>query len=81
MGARDTYPELVRMIRRLFDELEAHDRDYHHRTDKRLLLDVREFLVAVGERPASERVVEQPGNPAVADAKEETAVGAGGDEQ
>ena len=58
MSARDTYPELVGMIRRLYEELTAHDRDYHHRTDQRLVHDVREFLVAVGELPAPEPEVE-----------------------
>lgn len=61
MNARETYPELVWMIRRLYEELMAHDLDYHHRTDRRVLMDGREFLVAVGELPAPPVAVKAPG--------------------
>lgn len=76
MNARDTYPELVRMIRRLYEELMAHDLDYHHRTNRRVLVDAREFLVAVGELPAPPPVVVEAPEPAepgkTAEAERET---------
>jgi hypothetical protein len=78
MTARDIYPELVGMIRRLYDELMAHDLDYHHRTDRRVLMDVREFLVAVGELPAPEPIQDE--EPVDTNREEgETEVGAEGE--
>ncbi len=76
MNARETYPELVGMIRRLYDELVAHDLDYHHRTDRRVVMDVREFLVAVGELPVP--VVAEVEEPAETDEADETEAGAEG---
>jgi hypothetical protein len=81
MSARETYPELVRMIRGLYDELVAHDLDYHHRTDARLVMNVREFLVAVGELPAPEPVVTEVEEPAEAGEEDETEAGAEGEAQ
>ncbi|MDF1554070.1 MAG: hypothetical protein P1P84_13455 [Deferrisomatales bacterium] len=78
MGARETYPELVRMIRRLYEELVAHDRDYHHRTDAHLVMNVREFLVAVGELPAPEPVAAEVEAAAEAGEEDETEAGAEG---
>ena len=82
MTVRETYPELVGMIHRLYEELLNHGRDYHHRRDPRLLMDVRELLVAVGKLPAPQPVVsaavEGSGE---AEREDETEAGAEGEAQ
>ena len=81
MSARDTYPALVQMIRGLYDEVVACNEDYHHRTDPHLVMNVREFLVAVGEVPAPERATAEVKAAAEAGEEDETGTGAEGEAQ